>query len=430
LSSKLLVEAGYIGRQIKNEFQEINLDAVPWMTTLNGQSFASAWANVYGQVCPGSGPVCGTAAAAAASAVTPQAFFEAAMGGPNSPYCQGFASCTAAVASKEVGNIKTTRAYTAWLDLSNATGWTLGRTLLAQQPATGRALSGAFDFINSLGFGNYNAAFFSFTAKDWHGLTARSNFTWGRALGTGSVTQSSSSISVPNPYDFKNGFGTYGVQPFDVKFTYSLLMFYQSPFFRTQQGVLGRILGGWTIAPLFTARTGLPQRLSTSTNGESFGEIYSGQTANYEGAAGFKPFTGGNSAQYNVTPSSACATPGGNASVGTSGTTGVNMFKDPCAVYNEFRRPVLGLDTGSGGFGIRGFPYWNLDATVSKDFKVRESIGATLTFQFVNIMNHFVPADPTTSIDTASTFGVVNNQYTSPNGASNRSIEFGLRVRF
>ena len=106
------------------------------------------------------------------------------------------------------------------------------------------------------------------------------------------------------------------------------------------------------------------------------------------------------------------------------------MFANPCTVYNEFRRPVLGLEFRSGGFGIRGFGFWNLDATISKDFKARESIGATLTFQFVNILNDFVPADPTTNIDTASTFGVVNNQYTTPNGAQSRSVEFGLRLRF
>jgi carboxypeptidase family protein len=424
--SKMSMEVGYIGRKIANEFQEINLDAVPWMTTLSGQTFAQAYANVYGQICPGSGPLC---SAAATATPTPQPFFEAAMGGPNSPYCAGFASCTAAVVKNEGTNIRGTKAYSTWLDLSNANGWTLGRTLLAQQPATGRALSGAFDFINSYGHGNYNAAFFSFTARDWHGLTARSNFTWGRALGTGSVVQASSSITVPNPYDF-NSFGTYGVQPFDVKVTYSLLMLYQPPYFRSQRGILGHLLGGWSIAPIFTARSGQPQRLSTSTNGESFGEIYSGQTANYEGAVGFTPFTGGNSAQYNVTPAGTCATPGGTTGVGTSGSTGMNIFSNPCAIFNEFRRPVLGLDTGSGGFGIRGFPFWNVDATISKDFHVTESIGATMSFQFVNIFNHFVPNDPTTSIDSPSTFGVVNNQYTTPNGLQNRSIEFGLRLRF
>jgi len=233
---------------------------------------------------------------------------------------------------------------------------------------------------------------------------------------------------VPNPYDFKN-FGTYGLQPFDVKVTYSLLMLYQPPFYRSQKGFLGHALGGWTIAPIFTARSGLPLRLSTSTNGESFGETYSGQTGNYEGAAGFMPFTGGNSAQYNVQVSSTCATPGGNASVGTSGNTGINIFGNPCAVFNQFRRPVLGQDSGSG-FGLRGFPFWNVDATISKDFRIRESIGATLSFQFVNIFNHFTPADPATNIDSPTSFGVVNNQYTTPNGLQNRSLEFGLRVRF
>ena len=422
LSNKLMVEAGYIGRKIYNEFQEINLDAVPWMTTLNGQSFAQAWANVYNQICA-AGPSCG-ATAAAASTVTPQAFFEAAMGGPNSPYCAGSPSCTAAVVKNEVANIRTTLAYQVWADLAKQNGWTLGRTLLAQSGA-GQQLTGAFDFINSYGHGNYNAAFFSFTAKDWHGLTARSNFTWGRALGTGSVVQASSSITVPNPYDFKN-FGTYGVQPFDVKFTYSLLMLYQPPWFKGQKGFLGHILGGWTIAPLFTARSGQPQRVSTSTNGESFGEIYSGQTANYENAAGNGVFTGGNSYNYNVTSSGTYGAGGNPANKGS----GINLFADPQAVANEFRRPVLGMDTGSGGFDIRGFGFWNLDATISKDFKVAERFGATLLFQFVNLLNHFVPADPTTSIDSPSSFGVVTAQFTTPNGAQSRSIEFGLRVRF
>jgi len=79
-----------------------------------------------------------------------------------------------------------------------------------------------------------NAGFVSFSAHDWHGLTARSNFTWGKSLGTGSVVQASSSITVPDPYNFKT-FGTYGVQPFDVKYTYSLLMFYQPPIFRARK---------------------------------------------------------------------------------------------------------------------------------------------------------------------------------------------------
>ena len=413
----MTIELGYIGRKIANEFQEINLDAVPYMTTLNGQTFANAWANVYNQICAGAGPTCTPNTAN----VTAQPFFEAALGGPGSVYCAGSPNCTAAMVKNEASNIKATNVYQVWVDLAQKSSWVLARSLLAQ-PGAGQQLTGAFDFINSLGHGNYNAGFVSFTAHDWHGFTARSNFTWGKSLGTGSVVQASSSITVPDPYNFKT-FGTYGVQPFDVKYTYSLLMIYQSPFFKRQKGVAGRILGGWTIAPLFTARSGLPLRLSTTSNGEDLGEIYSGQTANYQQAAGLTPFTGGNSPNYNIQTTGLCA--------GTSGTTGLNIFANPCTIYNEFRRPILGEDTNSGGAGsLRGFGFWNLDATISKDFKATERIGATLSFQFVNILNHFVPADPATNIDSPSTFGVVTNQFTTPNGAQSRSLEFGLRLRF
>jgi len=430
-SSKLMLEAGYIGRKINNEFQEINIDAVPWMTTLGGQSFAQAYAAVYSEYCGLQGATsAGVTCNKNAAAVTNQPFFEAALGGASSSYCAAAGSCTKALIAAEGANVATTSVNTLWLDMGKASSWTLGRTMLEQAlTGTAQQLTGAFDFINSYGHGSYNAAFVTFRTTNWHGLTTQSNLTYGRALGTGSVVQASSSITVPNPFDFNN-FGTYGVQPFDVKLTYSLLAFYQEPWFKSQKGILGRVLGGWTIAPLFTARSGQPQRVSNGGNAQSFGEIYSGQSANYEEAAGAAPFSGGSSAAgfYNVNT--------GTASVGSSGNpakggSGINLFNNPATVASEFRPLVLGLDANTGGAGvIRGFPYWNLDATLSKDFRVTERIGATLVIQSVNVLNHFVPANPTTNIQSTNTFGVVTAQYTSGNGISSRWMEFGLRLRF
>ena len=37
-------------------------------------------------------------------------------------------------------------------------------------------------------------------------------------------------------------------------------MYYEVPVYKSQQGVLGHILGGWTIAPLFTAQSGSARR--------------------------------------------------------------------------------------------------------------------------------------------------------------------------
>lgn len=426
ISQKMVIEAGYIGRKISNEFEETNLDAVPWMTTLSGQSFAQAYAQVYTQLCGLSSPTC---ANNSINSITAQPFLEAALGGAGSAYCTGFASCTQAVASKLGTSIKATQVYSLWQSLSAAPSWTLGRTLLSSAPLGNPLYTSAqiteFQFINSNGYGNYNAAFLKFTTKDWHGFTNISNFTWSRALGTGSVVQASSSFTQVNPWNNQYG---YGPQAFDIRFVYSQAVLYQPPVYRDQKGIVGHLLGGWTIAPLFTAQSGVPLQISVGTgsnqNAQAFGEIYgNGNQGYYENAVGISPFTGGNSAYNNVQVAGMCA--------GTSGNSGLNMFTNPCAIYNEFRPPILGIDTNTNGAGpIRGFPTWNLDATLTKDIHVTERFGAQLIFQFVNVLNHFQPANPTMNISSPQTWGVVTAQATSANGAQSRWMEFGLRVHF
>ncbi len=251
---------------------------------------------------------------------------------------------------------------------------------------------------------------------------------WGRALGTGTVNQSGSSSTVIDPWNLH---AAYGPQAFDYKFVFNTTLLYQLPFFKDQKGVLGRVLGGWSIAPLFTAQSGAPLEISVTTgsnsNAQSFGEVYgNGNTAN-ENAVLVTKFTGGNSAHYNVTVPSGCGL-NGNPSRGGSG---INLFADPNAICAQFRRPILGLDTTDGGAGIiRGFPTWNVDATVIKEIRATERIAATLIIQFSNVLNHFQPANPSMNIDSPQTWGVVTNQATSANGMQSRQMEFGLRIRF
>ena len=431
LSQKLVIEAGYIGRRIRDEFQEINIDAVPYMTTLGGQSFANAYATVYNQL--NSGVVVPTA----------QPFFEAALGGPGSSYCAKFASCTAAVAANLKSSILSTQVYNLWNSLNAAPSWTLGRTLLSSPAVPGGSIASqlsSLEYITSLGYGNYNAAFVSFTAKDWHGVTTRSNFTWSRALGTGSLQQSSSSITVVDPWNLH---ASYGTQPFDIRFVYSQLMVYQLPGFKSQRGMVGRLLGGWSISPLFTAQSGAPLQVNVGTGSNSdaqaFGEIYGNNNRAYENAVLTGPYTAGNSAHYNVA-SSGPAGINGNAAKGGSG---INIFGDPNATYALFRRPILGLDTTGGGAGVlRGLPAWSLDTTISKEIRATERIGATLIIQITNILNHFQPENPTLNIDSPQTWGVITDQSTTGTlsgiggtargvpAINPRQMEFGLRVHF
>ncbi len=66
------LEVGYIGKIIRNEYMKMNLDAVPTMETLNGQTFAPAYAQVFQQMFFNG---------QSAANVTAQPFFEAALGG-------------------------------------------------------------------------------------------------------------------------------------------------------------------------------------------------------------------------------------------------------------------------------------------------------------------------------------------------------------
>jgi hypothetical protein len=307
----------------------------------------------------------------------------------------------------------------------------------------GAAEATSLGMITSLGWGNYNAAFVTLRTNAWHGLTTTSNFTWGRALGTGVVVQASSSMTLLNAFDPG---ANYGSQGFDIKFLYNQTMYYDVPFYKNQQGVLGHILGGWTIAPLFYAQSGGTSYVGYSegscTGCQAFGEVTTPGTSAYspdsnshaENAVGFGPYTGNISVHYGVTGGTASNIAFGSASVGTktisSSTTalyGLNAFANPAAIYSEFRPCVLGFDTSCGGGtgSIRGFPSWNLDAQVVKNINVyKERVGTQLFFTFTNLLNHFQPGFSAPSLTSPTTLGQVGGNGTP------RSVEFGVRIHF
>jgi hypothetical protein len=420
ISSKAVLEVGYIGRIIRHEWQQVNIDAVPYMTTLGGQSFAQAFAQTYFAVNAGGTP-------------SAQPFFEAALGGANSAFCKGFSSCTAAVARNATMNsqISTVSVYDLWATLERTSSWSLGRTMPSSPINGGSGQLSAVYMDTSNGFGNYNAAYVSLTTHAWHGITARSNFTWGRALGTGNQSQASSSYTVVDPWDIH---AMYGPQFFDYKFLYNVSVLWDDPYYRSQRGVVGHLLGGWRVAPIFTARSGAPLFTSNlNGNCQSFGEVNCSTGGTNDGAVLAAKYTGGTSALYNQNvPESASANPNGvgvNANYDNGGV-GTQLFKNPVAVYNQLRPCVLGFDTNCGAGvagGVRGMPTWNLDATASKDIGLWKEgrVGATLLFQITNVLNHVQLADPNMDISDPGSFGVLGGQTNTP-----RQMEFGIRIHF
>lgn len=459
LSNKAFVELGYIGRFVNHELVDVDINAVPYMTTLGGQSYAQAFGAVYKAVC-GLGATCannnmtvdGSGRLQLYTGPT-QPFFEAALGGPTSNFCKAFASCTQAVFSartaadgsyslSQFSNMTKSAAYSLWSTLSNQSSWVLGRTIPASQNPGGCVGSplactqtAAVGQSLSNGTSNYHAGFVSFTLRDWHGITGTSNFTWSHALGLGATTQSTSLYTVVDPWNIERSM--YGEQFFDTKFLFNQGVTYHPPFFKSQGGLIGKALGGWGLSPLFFASSGLPVEVSVNGNCQSFGESNCDDSTNENAVLiGPRPAMTTN---YGVTSTGAAGANGNinnscivNGAV-TCGGVGLNAYSNPQAVYNSFRRMVLGIDTAGGGGGrIRGFPRWNLDLQVTKSTKFTERFSTMAYFTFTNVLNHFQPADPSTNIDSAGNFGRITdsafNSGVVPTGQ--RQMEFGLKINW
>lgn len=245
-------------------------------------------------------------------------------------------------------------------------------------------------------------------------------------MGTQFFAQANNGINPGNGYDFKN-WGSYGPQPYDIRFVYNLQGLYQLPFYKSQHGVIGHALGGWSVAPFFIARSGYPLLVYTDGNisDESWGQGNPNSGNLGTNAVLLSSYTGGSALHQSV--------PGSNG-IGTNGI-GVNLFKDPAAVYNQFRPFILGIDGPNGGGGgvLRGMSHWNLDLTVSKEVKFSERLNARFIVTMSNVMNHPWFTDPYLDLQDPADFGSIYNAI-NPNGTiqinSPRQIEFGIRFGF
>jgi hypothetical protein len=147
-----------------------------------------------------------------------------------------------------------------------------------------------------------------------------------------------------------------------------MFVVYQPPVHKGQHGIVGRVLGGWTFAPIFSAGSGLPLAIFTkNTSEQSFGEADSSGNffANATLTSRVSPVkllcsSGLTTRAIRVTPirDRAASAPGGTQS----------MFTNPEGACNLFRSPILGLDKGhiNGGGNIRGLPFWNMDMSVGR----------------------------------------------------------------
>ncbi len=128
---------------------------------------------------------------------------------------------------------------------------------------------GTINFRTNGGNSIYNGLNTRFELRNFrrYGITLRANYTWSHSIDNGSSTfttdnAGSYNLGVLDPLHPNLDRGS---SDFDVRHRVVVSAVWQEPFFQ-KPGLANLILGGWNLAPIYTARTGNPFTVFDSTN--------------------------------------------------------------------------------------------------------------------------------------------------------------------
>ena len=277
----------------------------------------------------------------------------------------------------------------------------------------------------SIGRSNYHAFVLILRKRLARTLLVDLNYTFSKSLDQTSATENATN-ALQNAFfpDFD-----YGPSDFDRTHNFNAYFLYDLPIGRGRwlgaDHTLDKFIGGWSLAGIFRAASGLPLIVSQGVSALGGGTVLVAPT-------GAIPIHDPNSLNTGVHENVA-----GSNNVGTNGNpatggSGLNLFGDPEAAFNNFRRILLSQDGRSGRANpLRGFPLWNLDLSLGKTTHLNERIAARFSLDFFNVFNHTIFSNPTLDLTNPRSFGVVTQQ-TVPTRreSSSRWIQLGLRVEF
>ena len=387
LFGKLLLEFGYTGRFGQNLNQNVQINAVPFFMKDkgSGQTFAQAFDAVAAQV-------------RANAAVTPQPWFENQIGAGGTNLVAG--SQSAAFRDGLVNDL-----------------WTFIQFVRPGGPIGNLQVLDLWMRTDG-GRSNYNAFFVTLRRRFSGGLTFDVNYTLSRALDQAGLIQNFIG-TFSSPYDPDID---YGPAFFDRTHVLNANWFYELPFGSGRRWSLGnpvnKVISGWFVSGIYTANTGLPLTVAQSN------QVWGGDPLNFSVAAGAIPngkLNLGNTIHTGVKGSAGIGTNSDSA----TGGTGMNLFGDPEAAFNAFRKIRISEDGRQGSGVLRGLSRWNVDLSIGKKTQITERIRTIFSADFLNLTNRLELNDPVLSLQNPAAFGVLTTQFNTP-----RTIQLGFRVEF
>ena len=238
--------------------------------------------------------------------------------------------------------------------------------------------------VNTRGSGGtsrYNALNVRLQTQNLHntGLTLTANYTYAHSMDDLSSTFSDSTGGASNGIgnlgylDPRNPMLDWGSSDFDIRHRAAISMIWQTPWAKDGTGLAHQALGGYTIVPVFTVRTGTPFSIFDTTNSLNAGSGYG--IPRYIPTGTISSFSTGspvNTGQAN--DFTVLTLPPGNTTPLDSvlGVSDFGPFPADMVRRNAFRGPGA----------------WNFDLAASKSFSLTERVKLEFRAEGFDLFNH------------------------------------------
>jgi len=242
-------------------------------------------------------------------------------------------------------------------------------------------------YLVATGYSNYNGLQLDFRQRQWHGLQFDANYTWSHTLG---LTSPNNWQGQTYTFTLRNTRLGYGPSIFDIRHVFNLNGTLDLPFgkgraYLSNNSVLDKIVGGWTIGTIFNFQTGTPFLLG---GGSGNGDPTTASTFNNDPNA--DGLGDGGVVLHGVTPSQL------QSAIGVyhiPNSTQVSFINPKYLAPGGGANPTyITPNTTPGTIGQRvwlhGPHYWTDDLSLTKRFPIRESISFTFQAEMLNAFNH------------------------------------------
>jgi outer membrane receptor protein involved in Fe transport len=288
----------------------------------------------------------------------------------------------------------------------------------------------------------------------WHGLTATASYTYSRTFDNASEVYSS--VSGGNTLSFaQNPFNTDRAERansgFDFPHLVGVTFIYDIPYRKSQQGLLGHLLGGWQASTTYRYATGQPYTTIQSHNGGSLCDPTATDSGTYDAC---RPILSNAAApQTSVGAFTCTGATAGTCSLADFVTGAPTSLSAVHWVYNDPNAAIFYGTPFAGGARntLRGQPISTANLAFFKDIKVHERLTLQFQAQCYNCMNVQFRGTPVSLLNvvgngtpspfqsTAYNFNGGGNNFVGGgtfsanavyDGIDRRRLLFGLKVKF